>query len=340
MKEIKTVDAVGHILCHDLTRIVKGEGKGPAFRKGHVVRQEDIPLLLSMGKQNLFVWENEAGMLHENEAAEILYRIAAGPHMAPSEVKEGKIEVLAEADGLFTVDIERLRRVNSLGDMMIATRHTNSPVKKGDRLAGTRVIPLVIAQEKMDRAVAAAGEAPLLALHPYRPKKVAIITTGSEVAGGLIKDAFTPVIQQKIREFGGVEMGYAVFGDEPAAVTEAILQYVKDGAELVVCTGGMSVDPDDKTPLAIKNTGADIVTYGAPVLPGAMFMLAYLGGVPIMGLPGCVMYAARTVFDMVLARVAADVPVTAAAMAALGHGGLCLKCPTCIFPNCAYGSGV
>lgn len=340
MKEIKTVDAAGHILCHDLTRIVKGEGKGPAFRKGHVVKEEDIPLLLSMGKQNLFVWENEAGMLHENEAAEILYRIAAGPHMAPSEVKEGKIEVLAEADGLFTVDIERLRRVNSLGDMMVATRHTGSPVKKGDRLAGTRVIPLVIAQEKMDRAVAAAGDAPLLALHPYRPKKVAIITTGSEVAGGLIKDTFTPVIQQKIKEFGGVEMGHTVLGDEPAAVTAAILQYVKDGAELVVCTGGMSVDPDDKTPLAIKNTGADIVTYGAPVLPGAMFMLAYLGGVPIMGLPGCVMYAARTVFDMMLARVAADVPVTAADMAALGHGGLCLNCPTCIFPNCAYGGGV
>ena len=340
MKEIKTVDAVGHILCHDLTRIVKGEGKGPAFRKGHVVREEDIPLLLSMGKQNLFVWENEAGMLHENEAAGILYRIAAGPHMAPSEVKEGKIEVLAGTDGLFTVDIERLRRVNSLGDMMVATRHTNSPVKKGDRLAGTRVIPLVIAQEKMDRAVAAAGGAPLLALHPYRPKKVAIITTGSEVAGGLIKDTFTPVIQQKIKEFGGVEMGHTVLGDEPAAVTKAILQYVKDGAELVVCTGGMSVDPDDKTPLAIKNTGADIVTYGAPVLPGAMFMLAYLGSVPIMGLPGCVMYAARTVFDMMLARVAADVPITAADMAALGHGGLCLNCPTCIFPNCAYGGGV
>lgn len=341
MREIRTVDAVGHVLCHDLTRIVKGESKGPAFRKGHVVRQQDIALLLSMGKQRLFVWENQPGMLHENEAAAILYKLAAGPHMQPTEVKEGKIEVLAEVDGLLTVDVEKLRRVNTLGDMMIATRHTNSPVKKGDRLAGTRVIPLVIAQEKMDAAVAAGGGQPLLTLHPYRAKRVAIITTGSEVAEGLIEDKFTPVIREKIREFGGVEMGHTVFGDEPALVTQAILQLIKQGAELVVCTGGMSVDPDDKTPLAIKNTGADIVSYGAPVLPGAMFMLAYYGGkIPIVGLPGCVMYAARTVFDMMLPRIAADVPITAEDLAALGHGGLCLKCPVCLYPACAYGAGV
>ncbi len=345
MKEIRTVDAVGHVLCHDLTRIVPGESKGAAFRKGHVVRAEDIPLLLSMGKQSLFVWENAEGMLHENDAAAILYRIAAGPHMAPSGVKEGKIEVLAQADGLLTVDVEKLRRLNSLGEMMIATRHTNSPVKKGDKLAGTRVIPLVITQAKMDEAVAAAGTQPVLGLHPYHSKKVGIITTGSEVASGLIEDKFTPVIREKITEYGGVEMGHAVFGDEPPLVTNAILDFIERGAQLVVCTGGMSVDPDDKTPLAIKNTGANIVTYGAPVLPGAMFLLAYYATphgrrVPICGLPGCVMYAARTVFDMMLPRIMADVPITAGDIAALGHGGLCLNCPVCQYPACAYGAGV
>lgn len=231
--------------------------------------------------------------------------------------------------------------MNALGEMMIATRHTNSPVKKGGRLAGTRVIPLIIEQQKMERAKAAAGPTPLLALHPYGHKKVAIITTGSEVANGLIQDTFTPVLREKIAEYGAEEMGHVILGDDPAAVTEAINGFVQQGAQLVLCSGGMSVDPDDKTPLAIKNATRRIISYGAPVLPGAMFMLAYTGaGVPVMGLPGCVMYAKRTIFDLILPRIMADMPVTPQDIAALGHGGLCLGCDTCIFPNCAFGSGV
>lgn len=344
MKEIKTVDAEGHVLCHDLTRIVRGVSKDAAFRKGHVVTKEDIPLLLSMGKESLFVWEKQEGMLHENDAAEILYKICAGnnPHLGPSPVKEGKIEVLAQTDGLFSVDIDRLRAINSLGDMMIATRHTNSPVKKGDHLAGTRIIPLVIRQQKMEEAVAAAGAEPLLRLTPYTAKRFAIITTGSEVFKGRIQDSFTPVIRDKLAPFGGTEIGHVVLDDNPAEVTAAITDFVAKGAELVICTGGMSVDPDDKTPLAIKNTSAEIVSYGAPVLPGAMFMLGYYSTtrVPIMGLPGCVMYAKRTIFDLVLPRIMADIPVTPLDLSALGHGGLCLNCGTCIFPNCAFGSGI
>ncbi len=341
MREIQTVDAEGHVLCHDITRIIKGVSKGVAFPKGHVVRKEDIPELLKIGKQSLYVWEKQVGMLHENEAAEILYKLCTGPYMAKTPVKEGKIDLLAEIDGLLQVDTEKLRAINALGEMMIATRHTNSPVKKGDTLAGTRVIPLVIEQAKMDRAVATAGEGAILRLMPYKPKKVAIVTTGSEVYSGLIQDTFTPVLRDKIACFGATELGHVTLGDDPAAVTEAILGFVRDGAEMVLCSGGMSVDPDDKTPLAIKNTGADVVSYGAPVLPGAMFMLAYLGGkVPILGLPGCVMYAKRTVFDLVLPRLMADVPVRGEDLAALGHGGLCLNCEYCIFPNCGFGAGV
>lgn len=341
MRQISTVDAEGHVLCHDITRIVKGVTKGVAFPKGHVVTKEDIPALLALGKENLYVWEKQPGMLHENEAAEILYTICAGPHMKATPVKEGKIELLAETDGLFTVDVERLRAVNALGDMMIATRHTNSPVKKGDRLAGTRVIPLVIEEEKMKRAKEVAGEAPLLCLYPYAGKKVGIVTTGNEVYKGLIQDTFTPVLREKIAEFGGVEMGHVVLEDSPAHITEAILRFIEQGADLVLCSGGMSVDPDDKTPLAIKNAAAKVVSYGAPVLPGAMFMLAYSQtGVPILGLPGCVMYAGRTVFDLVLPRIMTDVPVSRDDLAALGHGGLCLGCESCIFPACAFGSGV
>ncbi len=341
MKQIRTEDAVGHVLCHDITRIVRGVSKGAAFRKGHVVTQEDIPALLALGKAHLYVWENRPGMLHENDAAEILYALCAGPHMTPSEVKEGKIEIKADVDGFFSVDVERLKKVNHLGEMMIATRRTHSPVKKGDVLAGTRIIPLLIAEEKMEKAKQAAGDAPLLALCPYIPKKVGIITTGSEVYNGLIQDTFTPVLREKIAEYGAEEMGHVLLGDDTEAITAAITNFVQQGADLVLCSGGMSVDPDDRTPLAIKNAAHSVVSYGAPVLPGAMFMLAYTAsGVPVMGLPGCVMYAKRTIFDLILPRVMANIPVTAEDLAALGHGGLCLGCEVCIFPNCAFGSGV
>ena len=339
MKLIRTEDAVGCVLCHDMTRIVRGVTKGPAFRKGHIVREEDIPLLLSTGKENLYVWEPVPGMLHENDAAERLYALCAGPNMEPSEVKEGKIEVLAAADGLLLVDIPRLKAVNALGELMIATRHSHTPVKKGDKLAGTRIIPLVIREEKLKAAEAAAGEKSLLELRPFRPRKVGIVTTGSEVQKGLIQDTFTPVLIDKAGEYGCPVMGQICPGDDHAAITAAILDLRDRGAELILCSGGMSVDPDDRTPLGIKITGARVVGYGSPVLPGAMLMVAYLGNVPVLGLPGCVMYSRRTVFDLVLPLLLADVPVTAEDLAAMGHGGLCLECPVCTFPNCAFGKG-
>lgn len=341
MKLIRTEDAAGHVLCHDMTRIVKGVSKGPAFRKGHIVAPEDIPLLLSMGKENLYVWEKEPGMLHEDEAARILYQICAGDaeNLRPSEVKEGKIEVSAGEDGLLLVDIPRLKAVNSLGGLMIATRHSHLPVKRGDKLAGTRIIPLVIREDKLAEARAAAGEIPLLSLRPFRARKVAIVTTGSEVRKGLITDTFTPVLEEKVGEYGCPVLGHVCPGDDPAAITAAILDFKRQGAELILCSGGMSVDPDDKTPLAIKNTGARVVSYGSPVLPGAMLMVSYLDAVPVVGLPGCVMYARRTVFDLVLPCFLADVPVTAEDLAAMGHGGLCLSCGTCTWPNCGFGKG-
>lgn len=341
MKIIQTVDAVGHVLCHDITRIIKGVEKGVAFKKGHVVREEDIPALLTIGKENLYVWEKQEGMLHENEAAEILYNICKNEHISPTPVKEGKIDLIAQVDGLLQVDVETLRNINLLGEMMIATRHSNSPVKKGDKLAGTRIIPLIIEEEKMEKAQKVASGKPILTLHPYKKKKVAIVTTGSEVFKGLIQDTFTPVLREKLAEFEFEEIGHVILDDDHEAVTKAIDKFIHDGADLVLCTGGMSVDPDDKTPLAIKNTGANIISYGAPVLPGAMFMLAYKeNDTAILGLPGCVMYSKRTIFDLVLPRVMADIPVTKEDLAALGNGGLCLDCPVCIFPNCAFGAGV
>lgn len=351
MKLIRTVDAEGAVLCHDITQIIKGVTKDAVFRKGHIVKKEDIPVLLSVGKDQLYVWEQEEGILHENDAAEILCDMCLGEHMSRSQVKEGKIEIIAELDGLLKVNDRGLKAVNGFGEMMIASRHGDFAVKKGDKLAGTRIIPLVIKEDKMEKARQAAMEASggrhLLELKPFIHKKVGIVTTGNEVFYGRIQDTFTPVIREKLAEFDTEVIDHVTWNDDDKKVTASILDMIGKGADIVICTGGMSVDPDDKTPLAIKNTGARIVSYGAPVLPGAMFLLAYYEvkeegkerTVAVMGLPGCVMYAKRTVFDLVLPRIMADDPVAAEELAALGQGGLCLNCKTCTFPNCGFGKG-
>ncbi len=338
MKLIRTVDAEGAVLCHDITQIIRGVTKDAVFRKGHIVKAEDIPVLLSVGKENLYVWEEQEGMLHENDAAAILKEICQGEGLNASEPKEGKIDLTAAYDGILKIRKDRLNAVNSLGEMMIACRHQNFPVKKGDKIAGTRVIPLVIAEEKMEKAKETAGEEKIFSILPFQKKKVGIVTTGSEVYSGRIKDTFTPVVIEKLKEYDAEITGHKVCNDEDKMVTDAILGLIADGAELVLCTGGMSVDPDDRTPLAIRNTGAEIVTYGAPVLPGAMFLLAYYeGNIPVIGLPGCVMYARRTVFDLALPRIMADEKIKKEDIDLLGEGGLCLSCDVCTFPNCGFG---
>lgn len=342
MKLIRTEDAVGSVLCHDLTQIIKGVTKDAVFRKGHIVQPKDIPVLLSIGKEHLYVWEADESMLHENDAARILVDLCKSEGMSESAVKEGKIDLAAAVDGLFKVDSKRLQLVNSFGQMMIATRHGNTPVQKGDKLCGTRIIPLVIEKEKMQRVQELCGAEPLLKLLPYKIKRAAVLATGSEVFHGRIKDTFTPVIEAKLAEFGVEVIHKEILDDAPEQITAAIKKAIEEkGAELVLCTGGMSVDPDDQTPLAIKNTGARIVSYGAPVLPGAMFLLAYYGEaqVPVLGLPGCVMYAKRTIFDLALPRVLARDLITAEELAALGEGGLCLNCDVCTYPACGFGKG-
>ena len=310
MKLIRTEDAAGQVLCHDITQIIPGEFKGARFRKGHVIQPEDIPVLLSIGKENLYVWEKRPGILHEDEAAALLYKAAAGKNIHGTEPKEGKIELIADCDGLLKIHRKALLAVNSLPQMMIATIHGDLPVKKGQKLAGTRIM---------------------------QAKKVGIITTGSEVFKGRIEDKFTPILQSKLAVYGCEVIFHKVCDDDPVGITAAILEAKAAGCELIFTTGGMSVDPDDRTPLAIKNTGADIITYGAPVLPGAMFLVSYLDGVPVCGLPGCVMYAKRTIFDLLLPRLLADDPITAEDIARLGEGGLCLNCEVCHWPNCGFG---
>lgn len=338
MKLIKTEEAVGHVLCHDMTQIIKDQYKDARFRKGHVVTEEDIPVLLSMGKEHLYVWEMTPGMLHEDEGAARLAALCQGENMVISAPKEGKIEVFAGCDGLFEVDSQRLTAVNMVGDVMIATRHGNTAVRKGDKLAGTRVIPLVISEEILDGVNEIAGPEPLLSLRPWKRKTAAVVVTGNEVKKGIIQDTFSPVVIDKLAAYG-VETRFLTYsGDGVDQVSGAVAEARSTGAEIIVCTGGMSVDPDDSTPGGIRAAGANVISYGAPVLPGAMFLLGYFDdGTPVMGLPGCVMYAGATIFDLMLPRIIADVPVTKADLASMGEGGLCLGCKPCRYPICPFG---
>lgn len=338
MKKIKTEEAIGHVLCHDITQIIQGVSKGPVFRKGHIIREEDIPVLLSVGKEHVYIWECDESTLHENDAAAILRDISLGVNMHATEAKEGKIELVADCDGLLTIRRQGVQAVNSLGEMMIASRHGGFAVKQDDVLAGMRVIPLVISKAKMEAAKEAAGTEPLFNVLPFTAKTAGVVTTGSEVFKGRIADTFTPVIEDKLAEYGIAVTQHVTLADDPAAITAAIQDMLAQGVDMVFCTGGMSVDPDDQTPLAIKNTGARIVSYGAPVLPGAMFLLSYTDdGRPVAGLPGCVMYSKRTIFDLVLPSLAAGVEINADELTRLGEGGLCLNCPVCTFPNCGFG---
>jgi len=340
MKLVKTTEAVGCVLCHDITQIIVGVKKGPVFKKGHVITEEDIPVLLSVGKDQIYVLDNDETMMHENDAAYVLANMCGKENMTHSEPSEGKIELFADIDGLFLVDNERLTKVNSFGEMMIATRPSGFVVKKGDKLAGTRIIPLVIKKDKMEQVQKLAGDKPLLRVLPLQKKKYGLITTGNEVFYGRIKDAFTPVLQAKLAAFGCEMVEHVILNDDDKKITEAIKTMLAHGVDMVLCTGGMSVDPDDKTPLAIKNSGVNIVSYGAPVLPGAMFLVSYTSdGRPVLGLPGCIMYAKKTIFDLALPRILANEPITKEYLASLGNGGLCLNCDICHFPNCSFGKG-
>ena len=339
MKLIETKNAVGHVLCHDLTRIVPGEMKDAAFRKGHVVTEADIPLLLSMGKENLYVWEVDEITLHENEAADRLAALCEGAYMRRGEVKEGKIELFAAEAGVFQTDVARLDALNALPDIMVATRHTNTSVQAGDKLGGTRIIPLLIDRRRIEEAEALVGSEPLFRLTPFRKGITAgIVTTGSEVFYGRITDKFTPVVEKKLAAFGVSVAAHRLSDDQTEHIVAAINEVRAAGVDIVLCTGGMSVDPDDRTPAAIRDSGATIVTYGAPVLPGAMFLLGYYDdGVPVMGLPGCVMYARASIFDIVLPRIVAGIRMERGDFTRLGNGGLCLQCGTCTYPNCGFG---
>lgn len=340
MKKVKTEEAVGMVLCHDLTKIVRGEFKGAAFKKGHIVRPEDIEDLLKMGKENLYVWESDQNSLHENDAALRIANAAAGQSIELSEPREGKVNLIAACRGLLKINVEALAEANYIEEVVIATRHNNQLLEKGDIAAGTRVVPLIINKDKIEKVEEICGQhGPLVELKPLQSFRTGLITTGSEVYHGRVQDQFSPVVKAKLNEFDCPVLSHVLLPDDLQLISATIKKLIAEGAEMVLITGGMSVDPDDATPGAVKASEADIVSYGAPLFPGAMFLLAYLDEVPILGLPGCVMYHKSSVFDLVLPRVLAGEKLTRRDLTSLGHGGLCLNCPECHYPICPFGKG-
>ncbi len=338
MQSIPVTEAIGMVLGHDLTEIRPGEFKGVAFKKGHIITTDDVPRLLDIGKEHIYVLDLDKGTLHENDAAERMATAAAGEGIVLSETTEGKVELTAAHEGLLKINTEALHQINAHEDCMFATIHTNHVVGKGKQLGGTRIIPLVIDVQKI-RAVEeiCRKNAPVIEVKPLRKHSVGIVTTGSEVYHGRIQDKFGPVLREKFEKLGSRILRQIIVDDKPAMIADAIHTLVKEGADFIATTGGMSVDPDDVTPTGIKTAGGDIVTYGAPVLPGAMFLMAYLGSIPVVGLPGCVMYCRTTIFDLVVPRILAGETINRENIARLGHGGFCLSCEECRYPDCGFG---
>ncbi len=337
MKEVSVYDAVGMVLAHDLTQIIPGEFKGSKFKKGHVIIPEDVDIMLSMGKKHLFVVDKEETDIHEDEAAMRIASAAAGKGIRLVAPGEGKIELVAEYDGLLKVNTAMLNQLIDQDEIMFASIHENQLVKKGQKVAGTRVIPLFVNESIVTGAEKVCRNGHLVEILPLRKLKIGLVTTGSEVYTGKIQDAFGPVLRKKFGDLGSDVVNQLFSDDDEEMIAGCIKQLIAEGVDMIGVTGGMSVDPDDKTPTGIRQAGGHIITYGAPVLPGAMFMLAYIGNVPVVGLPGCVMYSRVSIFDLIVPRILAGEIPTRTDIKKLAHGGLCRNCEVCSYPNCGFG---
>jgi hypothetical protein len=340
MRTVPVEESVGMILGHDLTRIVPGKFKGRAFKKGHVIRATDVDELLKIGKERIYVVELQDGFIHENEAARRIAQAAAGRGIELTEPAEGRVNLVTADRGLLKIDVNALSQINTVEQMAFATLHTNQQVAAQRAVAGTRVIPLVIEETRVETVERICREhGPVIQIKPFQRFKVGLVITGSEVYRGRIEDEFGPVVRAKFAGLGSHVFREILVSDDIDMTVKAIQELLEEGAEFIAVTGGMSVDPDDQTPAGIRAAGAKVVTYGAPTFPGAMFMLAYIGTIPIVGLPGCVMYHQASIFDLTVPRIVAGERLTRKDIVAMGHGGFCFNCPECRYPACAFGKG-
>ena len=336
MRKINVEDAVGMTLCHDITAMRDGF-KGAAFRRGHVIKEEDINELLNLGKRTIFVWEEQAGEIHEDDCALRMAAMAQVDGAHYTEPSEGKVLLFAEQRGMFRVNTELLKEINSIGDITISTLPDHYPVEEGARLASMRIVPLVTKEEQIIRAEELCKETKLLDLCPYQYKKVGVVITGSEIYTGRIKDKFEPVVRAKLAHYPCEILGVTICDDDLGMIVDAAQNFLKQGADFLIFTGGMSVDPDDLTPTAIRQIGADIISHGVPSQPGNMTLVAYHGDTAILGVPGAAISLPTTMFDVLLPQIFAGIPFTKQDLIRLGDGGLCQMCKTCHFPNCTFG---
>jgi hypothetical protein len=338
MKKVKVEKAVGMILAHDLTRIIPGKFKGAGFRKGHVVCEDDIPELLKIGKQHLYVLNYPQNHLHEDDAALRIAPAISGPGLKWTDPIEGKSNIISTIDGLLKINVAGLARINKQGNIIVATLKTNYPVRKGQIIAATRIIPLTILKSKIERIekLARSGQTVLRVL-AYRNLNVGAVVTGTELYKGLIPDEFDKYVGRKVHRYGSNVIKKILVPDDPARIAAAIVELQTLGCDLILTTGGLSVDPDDVTRMGVRRSGAKTILYGSPILPGAMFLYARLGHTPILGLPACVYYHPTTVFDLMLPRMLAGDTITKKEVAEMGHGGLCMNCDHCRFPVCTFG---
>ncbi len=341
MKIISLEEAVGTQLAHDITEIRPGEFKGAAFRKGHTVCDEDICRMQRLGKNHLYVLEVADDEIHENEAAAILASALAGDGVTwENNPREGKIDLYAATDGLLRVNVPALAAFNLVDEVMCATLHNHLPVKQGEKIAATRAIPLVMKRAAIDRAAAIAGaNGGVISVKTLTQVKAGLIVTGDEVFHGLIQDRFAPILSRKVEDLGSEVAAVEFLPDDAQAIARTISAFLAQGCNLLLLSGGMSVDPDDVTRHAIRLAGAAEIHYGSAVLPGAMFLVAYLGQVPLLGVPACALHHPVTVLDLVLPRILAGEKIGKVELALLGHGGLCRDCRNCTYPHCPFGKG-
>jgi formylmethanofuran dehydrogenase subunit E len=341
MRAIPVEEAVGRTALHDMTHIEPEVAKGPLFKRGQRISAGDVCRLQQMGRQKVYVQElNEPSpdWVHEDAAALAFAKAMAGEGVSFDESpREGKINLLADRDGLLVVDVERLETFNMAPGVMCASRKTCTLATRGREVAATRAIPLLLPRDDFERAMAVLREAPLFKVLPLRQARVGILVTGSEVFQGLVEDRFIPIITSKVEKLGCEMLKALIVPDDREAISRGVGELLGAGVDLLVTTAGLSVDPDDVTRQGLMDAGATEVLYGTPIIPGAMILLARIGTARVMGVPACALYFKITGFDLLLPRVLAGTRISRRDLAQMGHGAFCLRCKTCTFPKCPFG---
>jgi len=339
LKKVKLDEALGMVLAHDLTKVIPGKFKGPGFRRGHIIRKEDIPELLNMGKEHVYIMELGEGEIHEEEAALRIAGAIGNSELELSKPKEGRVNLASRTFGLLRINTGLLKEINSLGEVIVATLHTNTVCHEGMGVAATKIIPLFTTEAKVSKIEQICqGRGKVVEITPIKKKRVGVVITGNEVFKGRIEDKFGEVIKEKVGSLGSVINHKIIVPDDVDLIAEAIIEMRSKGSEVIVVCGGLSVDPDDVTVEGVKQSGAEIISYGAPVMPGAMFLLAMVNDTPILGAPAAVIFNHKTILDLMLSRVLAGEKICREDIIESGHGGLCLNCEKCSFPICPFGT--